>query len=112
MLFIPEDGVRRSYPCNQEKQAHTARETAINADDCANERTLGDNVLLPYLKRKQIIEDIIPLYDVKASVKTDKAPKRVYLAPEGRDIPFTYENGRVDYTVDKLDLCAMVVIDY
>ena len=60
----------------------------------------------------EIIEDIIPLYDVKASVKTDKAPKRVYLAPEGRDIPFIYENGRVDYTVDKLDLCAMVVIDY
>ena len=60
----------------------------------------------------EIIEDIIPLCDVKASVKLDKEPKRVYIAPEGRDIPYTYENGRVSYTVDKLDLCAMVVIDY
>ncbi|MBE6617694.1 MAG: beta-galactosidase [Ruminococcaceae bacterium] len=60
----------------------------------------------------EIIEDIVPLYGVKASVKTDRAPKRVYLAPENVDVPFTYDNGRVEYTVDKLDLCAMVVIDY
>ena len=36
------------------------RETAINADECSNERNIGDNQLLPFLQRKAIIEEIIP----------------------------------------------------
>ncbi|MBQ4353383.1 MAG: beta-galactosidase trimerization domain-containing protein [Clostridia bacterium] len=60
----------------------------------------------------EIIEDIIPLYNVSVSVKTDKSPKRVYLAPEMKDLAYTYENGTVSYTLEKLDLHAMVVIDY
>lgn len=60
----------------------------------------------------EIIEDIIPLYDIDVTVKTDKQPKRVYLAPENKDIAYTYENGAVSYKIDKLDLHAMVVIDY
>jgi len=60
----------------------------------------------------EIIEDIIPLYHVNVAVKTGFAPRRVYLAPEMQDIPYTYENGRVAYTVDKLDCHAMVVLEY
>jgi len=60
----------------------------------------------------EIIEDIIPLYNVNVNVKTGFEPKRVYLAPEMRDIPCTYENGRVSYTIDKLDCHAMVVMEY
>ena len=60
----------------------------------------------------EIIEDIIPLYDIDVTVKTDKQPKRVYLAPENKDIAYSYENGAVSYKIDKLDLHAMVVIEY
>jgi len=60
----------------------------------------------------EIIEDIIPLYDIEVSVKTEKEPKRVYLAPEMRDIGYTYENGSVSYTIGKLDMHAMVVIEF
>ena len=60
----------------------------------------------------EVIEDIIPLSDITVKLRTDKTPKRVYLAPEKRDIPFTYENGVLAYTVDKLNCHAMAVIDY
>ena len=60
----------------------------------------------------EIIEDIIPLYDIDVTIKTDRQPKRVYLAPENKDIAYTYENGVLSYKIDKLDLHAMVVIDY
>ncbi len=60
----------------------------------------------------EVIEDIIPIFGVNVSVKTGHEPKRVYLAPEMRDIPYTYENGRVSYTIEKLDCHAMAVIDY
>ena len=60
----------------------------------------------------EVIEDIIPLRDITVKLRTDKTPKRVYLAPEKRDIPFTYENGVLSYTVDKLNCHAMAVIDY
>lgn len=60
----------------------------------------------------EIIEDIVPLYGVKVSLKTDKPPKRVYLAPERRDIDFKFESGILSYTVEKLENHAMIVIDY
>ena len=49
---------------------------------------------------------------MNVTVKTGFEPKRVYLAPEMRDISCTYENGRVSYTIDKLDCHAMVVMEY
>ena len=60
----------------------------------------------------QIIEDIIPIHDTFVELRTDKKPKRVYLAPEMKDLDFTYEDGVVTYTIDKFENHAMVVIDY
>lgn len=60
----------------------------------------------------EVIEDITPIYNVSVKLRTDKAPKRVYLAPEEKDIPFTYENGELCYTVDCVECHAMAVIDY
>ncbi|BFU21183.1 Rap/Ran GTPase-activating protein, putative [Entamoeba histolytica HM-1:IMSS-B] len=36
------------------------RETAFNASDNSKQRIIGDDVMLPYLQRKQMIDDIIP----------------------------------------------------
>ncbi len=60
----------------------------------------------------EIIEDILPVYDVHVTLRTDRTPKRVYLAPSGEDILYTYENGAIRYTVAKLFIHQMVVIDY
>lgn len=84
--------------------------------DQAGESRLVNHVLYASPVRRgsgiEIIEDIIPLYDIDVNLNAGKAPKRVYLAPENRDIAYTYENGVISYRIDKLDLHAMVVIDY
>ena len=63
-------------------------------------------------QRAEIIEDLIPIYETEVALKLDKQPKRVYLAPQMKDIAFTYENGTLHYTVDKFTCHQMVVIDY
>lgn len=59
----------------------------------------------------EVIEDILPVYDVQISLKTYKKIKRVYLAPQMTEIPFSYENGRAEVTINKLECHQMVVFE-
>lgn len=59
----------------------------------------------------EVIEDILPLYDVEVKVKVEKAVKRVYLAPQLEDIKFEVVNGYLNYTVPKLECHQMVAIE-
>lgn len=59
----------------------------------------------------EIIEDIIPLYNTEVTVKADKMPSRVYLAPQKEDIDFTYDNGYVKFNVNKIENHQMIVIE-
>ncbi len=59
----------------------------------------------------EIIEDILPVYDISVSIRTDKNIRRVYLAPQMEEIPFTYENGRVTVQIKKLECHQMVVFE-
>ncbi len=63
-------------------------------------------------KNIEIIEDIIPIYGCKSSVKTDKAPKCVYLAPTMEPLEYEYINGRAEYTLPKLENHQMIVIEF
>jgi len=58
----------------------------------------------------EVIEDIVPLSGVKVSLRVDRAPGAVYLAPERKGIDFTYGNGRVSFTVPRLEMNQIVVI--
>jgi hypothetical protein len=58
-----------------------------------------------------IIEDVIPLFNIKLDVMYTNAPRRVYLAPEGNALPFLYEMGVVSFTVPEVHGHAMVVIE-
>ncbi len=60
----------------------------------------------------EIIEDIIPIYDIDVAVKSDKAPKAVTLVPENTPIDFEYKDGRVCFTVPKIDCWQMTEIKY
>lgn len=62
-------------------------------------------------RNTEIIEDITPLYDTKVTVKTDKKPSRVYLAPTLEELDFKYENGTLTYTVPKFECSTLVVIE-
>ena len=59
----------------------------------------------------EIIEDLPFTPDVACTLKTPTAPKRVYLAPGMTVLPFTYEDGRVTYTVPSFSCAAMVVVE-
>ena len=59
----------------------------------------------------EVIEDIIPLYDIAVSLKADRDISRVYLAPENEDLEFAVADGRVSFTVPKVEMNQIVVIE-
>jgi hypothetical protein len=59
----------------------------------------------------QTIEEAIPLHGVSLRIRLEGAPSRVYLAPERADLPFTWNNGRVEVTIPRVDGHAMVVFE-
>ena len=49
-------------------------------------------------KDTEVIEDIVPLYNIDVSVKCDK-PEKVILVPQNEEINFTYADGKTSYAV-------------
>ena len=73
----------------------------------------GSAMLDEELKRK-VIEDIVPLYDVAASIRLPAEPKTVYAVDEtGKrsEIEWSWEDGRVVTTLPKLYIHAMIVCE-
>lgn len=58
---------------------------------------------------KTFIEEIWPLYNIKVKIRT-KA-QRIYLAPEGQELDVVEEDDGMTFTVPKMDLHAMVVME-
>lgn len=64
-------------------------------------------------KKLEMIEDIVPLYNVPVTVKTgDRSIKRAYLAPSGEELALEVTADAVRFTVPKVDLHAMAVLEY
>lgn len=61
-------------------------------------------------KAIEIIEDLIPLYQVEVALRISEQAKRVYLAPSGEELAYTQAEGTLSYTVPKLLCHQMVVI--
>lgn len=61
--------------------------------------------------KTEVIEDTVPLYNVKCSVRTQQKPNEIYLAPCGTKLDFTYDGERVSFTVPEVDIHRMVVIE-
>ena len=60
----------------------------------------------------EVIEDIIPVYNVEMTYKTEKKIKNAYLAPQMQKLEFTENDGKISLTVPKLDCHQMIVLDY
>jgi hypothetical protein len=58
----------------------------------------------------EVIEELLPLHDVSVAVRRAAKPSAVRLAPTGTAVPFTYDGGRVRFTVAKLVCHQMVEI--
>lgn len=61
-------------------------------------------------KDTEVIEDIVPLYNIGVTVKCDK-PSKVVLAPQGEEIPFEYADGTLSFTVPEVNCHQMVSIE-
>lgn len=59
----------------------------------------------------EVIEDILPIYDVNVSIQIPFKAKNVYLAPQMNEISFVQDMDELIYTVPKLECHQMVVID-
>lgn len=68
-------------------------------------------------KGVEVIEDIIPLYNITLTATISKKPKNVYKAEyvngkiEKVPLNFTYENGKVKVNINKIDLHAMIIFE-
>ncbi len=58
-----------------------------------------------------IVEDIVPLFNIKLSLKTPRKPARVYLAPDESPLEFQCANGRTETVIRRIDGHAMVIFE-
>lgn len=58
----------------------------------------------------EVIEDLPTVTDVAVSVRCERPVRRVRLVPEGIDLPFRAEEGRIAFTIDRFACHRMVEI--
>ena len=94
--------------------------TDLPAQGVATLTCQGDKMLVHTLyaspvrrgEKVEIIEDIIPIYNVKVSVKTQGKVKSIRLVPENTYLEFEEKDGRVEFTVPKTDCWQITEIQY
>ncbi|MBQ8183991.1 MAG: beta-galactosidase [Clostridia bacterium] len=62
-------------------------------------------------ERTEVIEDTVPLYNVKCCVKTQEKPSKVILVPTCEEIDFSYAGGKVEFTVPEVNIHQMIAIE-
>ena len=104
-MLLPQPLVRHSGP--------STLELAYNDQPARSRAVLH---LLHYIpiRRSQIdiIEDVIPVYNIPVSVRADKNIDSVKLAPSGEAIDFERVNGRVNFTVAEIKGHQMIELNY
>lgn len=63
-------------------------------------------------QRTEVIEDIVPLYNVRCSVKCDTKPKRISLVPCGDELNFDYNGNEALFVVPEVYIHQMVEISF
>lgn len=58
----------------------------------------------------EVIEDIVPLYDIDISLNISNEIQKVILVPQNKEIKFIVQNGRIDFKIDKLDKHQLVLL--
>ena len=89
-------------------------ELMLNEQPAHNRQVLHLLHYIPIRRSQQIdiIEDIIPLYNVPLSIRADRAISSVKLAPSGDPLPFERVDGRIEFTVPEAHGHQMVELCY
>ncbi|HPA21179.1 MAG TPA: beta-galactosidase trimerization domain-containing protein [Verrucomicrobiae bacterium] len=105
-LLLPEPLLRIDAP--------TTALATINVQAAENRWVLH---LLHYIPERRgkdfdVIEDIIPLADIKVSVHVPSRPSKITAVPQGEDVPFTLKGDRAAFTVPKFVGHQMIAIQF
>jgi hypothetical protein len=58
-----------------------------------------------------VVEDVIPLFNIPLSMKASRKPRQVYLAPGLQTLPWNFDSGYVHLTVPEVHGHAIVVVE-
>ena len=88
--------------------------SAINRQDKEKRAVVHALHYIPESKSDEtlIIEDVIPLHELKLSVKLDEQVKSVTCVPENQPLDFTEVDGRIEFTLPKLTGHQMIELAY
>jgi hypothetical protein len=86
----------------------------LYANTIARGGAIGDTAgfIMRRTQTIEIIEDLVPLRDTEVSLSLPKSIKRATLEPQGANLPFSEEDGRVKLTVDAFACHQMVALHY
>jgi hypothetical protein len=102
-LLLPQKLVEASGPSTMEVTVNRQRDrTIVHVLSFVAERRT---------QTLDLIEDIVPLFNVPLSLRLTRRPKQVYLAPPKSALDWKYENGRAILTIPRVDGHAMVVFE-
>ncbi len=103
-LLLPEPSVKTSLPA----------QGVVTLTGQAEENRLMVHLLYASPVKRgagvEVIEDILPVYDIEVAVRAETSPKEVTLAPQGEKLPFRYEDGYVRFVVPRLECHQMVAL--
>jgi hypothetical protein len=94
--------------------APSATIVALNSQAQENRWVLHLLYYVPERRCEQydVIEDVVPVYDVEVSVRTGVPVAGVSCVPQGEALPFSEREGLVTFTVPRLDGHQMVEIAF
>ncbi len=89
-------------------------EAMLNQQAARNRLVLHLLHYIPVRRSRQIdiIEDIIPLYDIPVSIRADQAIRSVRLAPGGEALDFETVDGRIHFSVPRVQGHQMIELSY
>jgi hypothetical protein len=110
-LLLPEPLVRHSGPSTM---LVTLNEQAAAGTPAGKRQVLH---LLHYIPERRglrfdIIEDVIPLFNIPVSVKVPAAVQSVVCVPQQEALDFRQQDGRVEFVVPSLEGHQMVVLHF
>ncbi|HSV26928.1 MAG TPA: alpha-amylase family protein [Sedimentisphaerales bacterium] len=105
-LLLPEPLLRHDGP--------GTLETTVNRQALENRLVvhLLHYVPLPRAKKLCVIEDVMPLYDVRVSLRADVRPQKVRCVPDGENLDFDAKGGRLEFVVPKVNGHQMIEVSY
>ncbi len=113
-LLLPETTLRLTAPTSTEATV-MQQPAGKNPDGSARPARLVVHLLQYCPERRtkslDLVEDVVPLHDVPVSLASAKKPRRVYTVPDLAPLAFEYADGRVSFTIPKVEGHAMVAVE-